>query len=586
MTIKHKLIGNGVLMSLLLGLVLALTVYFFNRLDAGFEMILNQAASGVQNAQQAESRISAADSGLSETSIRFANIAEGITQTNQRLKITERKIKNLSETLTELTETVEEFYDELPEGEPQEMMEEIADEVSDVQEGMKREALIGLSAAVKEMKSFTEGIALEVDGLKNLSSELNEGKALSQEMSQANTQIQDLSSGFGATIGNNRNIIASILGVFILIILGTALLFARMITKPLEQSVTFAKVLGEGNFTYVLDMEGRQDEIGHMARSLNSAVGRIRDIIRNVSQASTPVVQGSFEVQTAAQGILKDASQQSASVEETSSAMEEMSDSIRHNTDNAQQTEVIAAKAAKSAESCGEAVAKAVDAMKEIAGKISIIEEIARQTNLLALNAAIEAARAGEHGKGFAVVAAEVRKLAERSQVAAGEITQLSASSVNIAETAGTQLAELVPDIQKTSGLVQEIAAASSEQNTGTQQINKALQELDQVIQKNTIASDSMANTGNELADQSSRLKETVDLFCVDCFGEMEDLKAEGLIPFAQAQGGGDTDADFLPVPLDQPDTPAQRPPPEDEWQDDGSSGRDDGRDDAEFKSF
>src|SRR5664279_4063118 len=163
--------------------------------------------------------------------------------------------------------------------------------------------------------------------------------------------------------------------------------------------------------------------------------------------------------------------------------MEQMSANIRQNADNALQTEKIAVKSATDAQEGGKAVAQTVHAMKEIAGKISIIEEIARQTNLLALNAAIEAARAGEHGKGFAVVASEVRKLAERSQRAAAEISELSSSSVEVAERAGGMLARILPDVQKTSELVQEITAASREQDSGAAQINKAIQQLDQVIQ-------------------------------------------------------------------------------------------------------
>ncbi|WP_298434110.1 methyl-accepting chemotaxis protein, partial [Geobacter sp.] len=175
-----------------------------------------------------------------------------------------------------------------------------------------------------------------------------------------------------------------------------------------------------------------------------------------------------------------------------------------------------AVKSAEDAKAGGKAVTETVHAMKEIAGKISIIEEIARQTNLLALNAAIEAARAGEHGKGFAVVAAEVRKLAERSQHAAGEISELSASSVQVAEAAGEMLARMVPDIQRTAELVQEISAACKEQDTGAEQINRAIQQLDQVIQQNASASEEMASTSEELASQAEQLQATIAFFRVD----------------------------------------------------------------------
>jgi len=193
--------------------------------------------------------------------------------------------------------------------------------------------------------------------------------------------------------------------------------------------------------------------------------------------------------------------------------MEEMAASIQQNADNARQTEKLASKAAEDAKASGSAVNKTVQAMKEVAGKISIIEEIARKTDLLALNAAVEAARAGEHGKGFAVVASEVRKLAERSQTAAAEISSLTVDGVRTAEGAGQLLAKLVPDIQKTAELVHEISAASAEQNTGASQINKAIQQLDQVIQQNAAASEQMASSSEELSSQAEMLQSSVGFF-------------------------------------------------------------------------
>ena len=219
--------------------------------------------------------------------------------------------------------------------------------------------------------------------------------------------------------------------------------------------------------------------------------------------------------------------------------MEEMVSNIKQNADNAQQTEKIALKAAQDAREGGKAVTETVSAMKEIANKISIIEEIARQTNLLALNAAIEAARAGEHGKGFAVVATEVRKLAERSQTAAGEINKLSASSVEVAEKAGEMLTRIVPDIQKTAELVSEINAASNEQNSGAEQINKAIQQLDKVIQQNASATEQMASTSEELSTQAEQLQETIGFLRIgDNGAEKRPGKAHRRINVAAAKSG------------------------------------------------
>ena len=250
--------------------------------------------------------------------------------------------------------------------------------------------------------------------------------------------------------------------------------------------------------------------------SMLEMIERLRDVVGEVQSGAENVASGSEEMSASAESLSQGATEQASAVEESSSAMEEMASSISQNADNASQTESIAIKAAGDARESGQAVTQAVTAMKEIAGKISIIEEIARQTDLLALNAAVEAARAGEHGRGFAVVAAEVRKLAERSQAAASEITQLSRSSTSVAERAGELLGKLVPDIQRTADLVQEINAASQEQSTGSSQVNKALQQLDQVIQQNASASEELASTSEELSAQAEQLQASISYFRLD----------------------------------------------------------------------
>ncbi|HIJ58996.1 MAG TPA: methyl-accepting chemotaxis protein [Nitrospirae bacterium] len=274
-----------------------------------------------------------------------------------------------------------------------------------------------------------------------------------------------------------------------------------------------AKEVANGNLMIDLKERSGDDEL---IRSLMDMVKKIREIVGEVKTAADNVATGSNELNSSAQTISQGATEQAASVEETSSSMEQMSSNIKQNADNALQTEKIALKAAEDAKESGQAVNEAVSAMKEIAGKISIIEEIARQTNLLALNAAIEAARAGEHGKGFAVVASEVRKLAERSQAAAGEISQLSATSTQVAERAGEMLKKLVPDIQKTAELVQEISSASNEQKAGAEQINRAIQQLDQVVQQNAGAAEELASTAEELSSQAEQLQDSIGFFRLD----------------------------------------------------------------------
>jgi|LSQX01.3.fsa_nt_gb methyl-accepting chemotaxis protein len=284
----------------------------------------------------------------------------------------------------------------------------------------------------------------------------------------------------------------------------------NILVDAMNEITATALEISKGNLTVTVKERSAQDQL---MQALKAMLEKLVDVVSNVQLAAEQVAAGSEAMTATAEEISQGATEQAASAEEVSSSMEQMISNIKQNADNAQQTEKIAMKSSHDADEGGKSVAETVKAMKEIAGKISIIEEIARQTNLLALNAAIEAARAGEHGKGFAVVASEVRKLAERSQTAAGEINRLSASSVQVAEGAGEMLEKMMPDIQRTSDLVQEIAAASKEQDAGSEQINKAIQQLDQVIQQNASASEEMSSTAEELSAQAQQMQEAIAFF-------------------------------------------------------------------------
>ncbi|HKL49363.1 MAG TPA: methyl-accepting chemotaxis protein [Desulfuromonadales bacterium] len=294
-----------------------------------------------------------------------------------------------------------------------------------------------------------------------------------------------------------------------------------------EEVVGNMNKLGNGELTFEVVPRSDRDTL---RASIKKVAEDLTELIQSVRMASDQVASGSQSMSATSEELSQGATEQAASAEEASSSIEQMVANIRQNSDNAQETEKIALEGAQNAHQSGEAVGQTVKAMKQIADKILIVEEIARQTNLLALNAAIEAARAGEHGKGFAVVAAEVRKLAERSQQAAAEINSLSVSSVDVAESAGNALDVLVPNIQRTAELVQEIAAASREQDAGADQIAKAIQQLDSVIQQNASSSEEMASTAEELSSQSGQLQDIIAFFKINVNqGKIRNVQGPGL---------------------------------------------------------
>jgi methyl-accepting chemotaxis protein len=365
-------------------------------------------------------------------------------------------------------------------------------------------------AAAKKLQDRDEQLSQALDSVRDKADKLD--KMFDELVSQKEARAKQASEETESVYRSGRVLMLSLIGGGLVLGVALGFLISRSVTRPLSHAVDVANRLAEGDLTMAVEVNST-DETGQLLRSMKHMVGKLSQVVTEVNGSAESLAGASEEVSATAQSLSQAASEQAAGVEETSASMEQMTASISQNTENAKVTDGMATKAAGEASEGGEAVKATVAAMKQIAQKIGIIDDIAYQTNLLALNAAIEAARAGDHGKGFAVVAAEVRKLAERSQIAAQEIGTVASSSVELAERAGRLLDQMVPNIRKTSDLVQEITAASEEQSSGVGQINAAVTQLSQTTQQNASSSEELAATAEEMSGQAEQLQQAMSFF-------------------------------------------------------------------------
>ncbi|MFV0922678.1 methyl-accepting chemotaxis protein [Sphingomonas parapaucimobilis] len=375
----------------------------------------------------------------------------------------------------------------------------------------------------KTISDRARGLAMQNKNAEAAVISMTEGRVAAVRLTDTLTKLSEITQGqmtkakadAAVLYASARMTLMVTAVVALLVAIGGALWVALLVSKGLRKIDEAVSAVADGDLSNEVHVASN-DEIKDLVDTVNRMTVRLRETIGQTTQAAHNVAAGSQQLSSSSEQVSQGATEQAAAAEEASASMEQMAANIKQNADNATQTEKIARQSSQAAEQSGEAVQKAVVAMRTIAEKIGIVQEIARQTDLLALNAAVEAARAGEHGRGFAVVAAEVRKLAERSQTAAAEISGMSSDTVGAATQAGEMLTKLVPDIRRTAELVAEISAACREQDIGAVQINEAIQQLDKVTQQNASASEQISSTSEELASQAEELQESIAYFRVD----------------------------------------------------------------------
>jgi len=452
---------------------------------------------------------------LFERMIRFGEVMSASAYATEKFEHSEKEFEKLSHQVDVQLKNADEFVSAaIKTANSEEIREEfkgVAESFKKIEEhhsDFSKHALL----AVNELRQGRLAEAREVE--EKIGAEENK---LKNELEGLLKQIEKFTNKAVAAADEHEstaNIAISIVSV-VAIVIGciSGFLLMRSITRPVVSIVeALTRLTEEGDLTQHLPDFGN-DELGQTAKYFNSFVVKLNNVLTEIQVGANNIGVASEQTSETAQSLSSTASEQAASVEETSASLEQMGASIQQNAENAKTTDNIATSASSQANEGGTAVKETVAAMSEIASKIGLIEDIAYKTNLLALNAAIEAARAGEHGKGFAVVADEVRKLAERSQSSAQEISELAANSVKVAQRAGGLIDEIVPNIQQTADLVQEISAASDEQASGVDQVNVAVEQLSKAAQHGASASEELAATAEEMAGQVEELRMTIGFF-------------------------------------------------------------------------
>ncbi len=497
-SVPKRLGGGFALVTLTFLALLVFVAYAFHTEHATTKLILNNYVPGTSNlysadrdlqqALVAERTLIATDPASEQFKTLLGEHAENKQQARERVDqffslIEDSKLTELRNTYTGLRDTWEASTDQV-----------VAMVQQPDAESRRRALELSTGKAANDFEAMRNELDLMQERLEQI-------LASKQQAAVENFESTSLTMLITAAIG-------------VLLAIGLSIALFRSITTPLQIAAHAVRQLAEGNLTFRSHSD-RRDEFGQLLNAMNESMVRLSQTVTDILNTSDALTNASTQVSATTQSLSQATTEQASSVEEISASLEQISSSVKQNADNAQITDSIAAKAAQQAAEGGTTVSKTVDAMRLIAEKVAIIDDIAYQTNLLALNAAIEAGRAGEHGRGFAVVASEVRKLAERSRIAAQEIDELTAGNVRLAERAGELLIDMVPAITKTSDLVQEISASSLEQSSGLSEVNSAMLQINRATQQNAAAAEELAATAEQTNDQSLHLQQLMSFFKV-----------------------------------------------------------------------
>lgn len=368
-----------------------------------------------------------------------------------------------------------------------------------------------------EVRNLMTPMGENLKSTKRLVKELNE-----YSKNESSSHFEKVKENFS----NATRTMLLVVIIGIVVVLGISFLLTREIVLPIHRAVEYMTKISDKKINFEIDAK-RKDEIGQLYKSINRIIQNFRTIIGSINETSNTVLNSGTHLSKLSQSMAQSSNQQAASAEQMSASIEEMLSSIEQNSNNAQEAKQIAKKAEEGIKEGTEASISTIEMMKEISEKITVINEIAERTDMLAINAAIEAARAGESGKGFSVVASEVRKLAEKSQNAAKEIIELTEKSLNVAEKSGNKLTAIVPDVQRTTQIVEEIAATSMEQESGTAQISTAINQLTSTTQQNTASAEELASESEEFVSQAEGLKAIMSSFVLE---DKEDKTEEEIL--------------------------------------------------------